>query len=143
MSTFDRRSKVVQTTNYTHSSRYGVVAGATPGVAAHDTPDGKGQTLDGAMLLQCLLGILAAGRSETAGRRRIGRYAGLIENNGQTQQPRQTLRQLMEQLLHNFSDNRVNRFFIRSSTTAVGRISSDCQMKARKSCEWCVERGEW
>ena len=68
---------------------------------------------------------------------------GLIENNGQTQQPRQTLRQLMEQLLHNFSDNRIKRFFIRSSTTAVGRISSDCQMKARKSCEWCVEHGEW
>ena len=60
-----------------------VVTGAAPGVTAQDAPDGEAEALDGTMLHDGLLGVLAAGGRETAGWRRIGTDTGLVETDGE------------------------------------------------------------
>ena len=57
-----------QVTKYTRPRRlrYRVVAVAAPGVAAEETAYGKPQAFEGAVLSECLEGILGTCRSEAA-----------------------------------------------------------------------------
>ena len=65
---------------------HGVVAAAAPGMAAQDATYGQIEALDGAVFLQRLDCILAAGGGEAAGWRRQGRYVSLVKADGGNEQ---------------------------------------------------------
>ena len=65
--------------------RHWVVATPTPRVASQNAPDGQPKSLDGAVLFECLSGILATCGSKPARSRCKGRDAGLVEDDGQAQ----------------------------------------------------------
>lgn len=67
-------------------SGHRVIAAAAPGMTATNPPDGKQATFEGAVTPQSLDGILAACGSKTAGSRKEGADAELIEPDGQDKQ---------------------------------------------------------
>ncbi len=115
--------------------RHRIVAGAAPGIASQDAPDGEVKTFDGTVLDDGLLGILRAGGRETADRRRERADASLVEDDGGQQYPLQDDGDEMPDTPHIFRAIRSNRLFMRLSTSADGRHLSVCQMKARAS-DW-------
>lgn len=57
----------------------GVVAGAAPGMAAAYAPQGEPRAFQGAVLPQCLHGVLAACRRVAAGGGQVGRHGPLVK----------------------------------------------------------------
>ncbi len=68
--------------------RNGVVATAAPWVATQQAFEREPATLDWAVLLQCLDGILRTGGCETTRGRCVGRYAILVKLHQRQQRPR-------------------------------------------------------
>ncbi len=128
-------------------SWHGIVSASSPGIAPQDSPDGKSETLDGAVLDDGLLGILRAGGRKPAGGRREGTDAALIEDDGYQQYPLQQECDEMPNTLHNSQFSilnsrtlfaiRSNRFLTRQLTSAEGVWRSDIQMKATASVFSC------
>lgn len=124
-------------------SRHGVVAAASPWVAAQQPPDSQCKPLEGAMLDDGLTGILRACGRETAGGWGEGRDAPLVEEDGQDQHPAHGTEQSSEDILvprsagrgvaHSFSETRLSSFCTRSVTSAVGNRRSVCHTKASSS----------
>ena len=119
-------------------SRHGIVSASSPGIAPQDSPDGKSETLDGAVLDDGLLGILRAGGREPAGGRREGTDAALIEDDGYQQYPLQQECDEMPNTLHKpqafiLFPIRSSRIFTLLLTSAEGVWWSDSQMKAMSS----------
>ena len=86
------------------------------------------------MFLQRLLGIFATGGRESTGRGCESRDAGLIEDDGHTEDKHTGLRQIMSygfDDVHRASDTFSSSFFTLLSTCGVLESSSDNQMKAR------------
>ena len=77
--------------------RNGVVAGATPGVAAEDAADGQVGTLEGPVLTKGLNGILGTRGGEPARRRLERRNANLVKFHKENQRENRNL------LKHRFS----------------------------------------
>jgi hypothetical protein len=86
---------------------YGVVARASPGVAAEDAPDSEEESLEGSVLEDGLTGILATGGCEATGGRGIGRDAHLIEAYGENQKPRQGFGEKPEEGCHSASRSEI------------------------------------
>ena len=63
--------------------RHRVVARTAPGMAAEDAADGQVESFEGAVFFDGLHGILRAGGREAARRAQHGRYAPLVEVDGE------------------------------------------------------------
>ena len=68
------------------ASWHRIIAMSTPGMATQYPAYSQIHALERPMFAQSLYGILAARRGKSAGRRRMRRYAHLIETDGQYQQ---------------------------------------------------------
>ena len=66
--------------------RHRVVARTAPGMAAEDAADGQVESFEGAVFFDGLHGILRAGGREAARRAQHGRYAPLVEVDGEQQE---------------------------------------------------------
>ena len=96
---------------------YRIVAGATPGIATENAPDGKIEAFEGTMLDDGLTCVLATSGSETAGRRSHRRDNCLVEADGRHQEHYQ---ETTDEAEHGFNDDNELKRIVRI------KVSPEC-----------------
>lgn len=112
------------------ASGHRVVAGTAPRITAENAPNSKAKPLNGSVLDDGFLGILAARRGKTTGRRCKRADTGLVETDGQHQEPDKDSSDKQDRGSHNlhvFGEARSvvssfpSSFPTLAATSAVGR----------------------
>ena len=112
---------------------HGVITASAPWIAPQNAPHGQCQSLERAVLQQCLSGVFGARWREPARRRCEGGDDMLVEPNGQQQQPYEEFHCTLPyrfSYVHSFSPMRCNRLTTFRVTISDDWSLSSSQMKA-------------